>query len=62
MDWAYDAAQAGYKFMPHQVSYQAQLGTIAQFVGMEHMHPSVVDFHFLGFVPMIQFPSPPLIL
>jgi hypothetical protein len=44
MDWAYDAAQSRYKFMPHQ----SQLETIAQWVGMEHMHPSVVKIPFPG--------------
>jgi hypothetical protein len=48
MDWAYDAAQSGYKIMPHQVSYQSQLGTIACWVGMEHMHPSVVEIPLPG--------------
>jgi hypothetical protein len=48
MDWAYDAAQSGYKFMPHQASYQPQLGMIARWVGMEHMHPSIVEISLPG--------------
>jgi hypothetical protein len=41
MDWASNAAQSGYTFMPHQASYQSQLGTIACWVGMEQMHTIV---------------------
>jgi hypothetical protein len=48
MDWVYDAAQSGYKFMPHQASYQSQLGTIARGVGMDHMHPSIVEIPLPG--------------
>jgi Plavaka transposase len=48
MDWAYDAAQSGYNFMPLQSSYQAQLGTLSRWVGMEHMHPSVVEIPLPG--------------
>jgi hypothetical protein len=45
---SYDASQAGFNFMPHQASYQSQLGTIAKWVGMEHMHPSVVEVQLPG--------------
>jgi hypothetical protein len=43
MDWACDATQSGYKFMPYQHSYQAQLHTIAKWVGMDHMRPELVE-------------------
>jgi Plavaka transposase len=34
--------------MPQQASYQSQLGTILRWVGMEHMHPSVVEIPLPG--------------
>jgi Plavaka transposase len=34
--------------MPHQALYQSQLGAIAKWVGMEHMHPSVVEVQLPG--------------
>ena len=43
MEWAFDAHQSGYDFMPHQKSYQAQLQIISKWVGMAHMRPHVVN-------------------
>jgi hypothetical protein len=51
LDWVYDAAQAGCNFMPHQASYQSQVDTLAQWVGMAHMHPTVVEVKLLGAQP-----------
>ena len=43
MDWAFDATQSGYNFIPRQQTYPAQLQSIAKWVGMEHMRPKVVN-------------------
>ena len=51
MDWALDAYQTGYNFMPRQSSYQSQMHTLKQWVGMEHMHPTVVDVALPGVRP-----------
>jgi hypothetical protein len=48
MDWACDAAQSGYKFFPQQSSYKAQLDIISKWVGMEHLHPTVVTIPLPG--------------
>ena len=48
MEWAFDAHQSGYDFMPHQKSYQAQLQIISKWVGMAHMRPHVVDVPLPG--------------
>jgi hypothetical protein len=36
MDWGYDAAQAGYNFMPHQTSYWSQADILARWVLARH--------------------------
>jgi Plavaka transposase len=51
MDWALDASQSGYNFIPQQESYQSQMQTIAKWVGMEHMRPSVVNVPLPGIRP-----------
>jgi hypothetical protein len=51
MDWAYNGAQAGYNFMPYRTSYNAQVDTLAQWVRMAHMRPSVVDVPLPGAQP-----------
>jgi hypothetical protein len=48
MDWACDASQTGYKFLPHQENYKSQLQTITKWVGMDHMKPSVVQVPLPG--------------
>lgn len=48
MDWACDACQTGYKFMPKQQTYKSQISTIERWVGMEHMRPTVVDVKLPG--------------
>ena len=48
MAWARDAAQSGYKFMPQQDSYRAQLETISRWVGMAHLQPKVVEVALPG--------------
>ena len=48
MDWALDAYQTGYKFMPKQQTYQGQIETIEQWVGMDHMRPNVVSIKLPG--------------
>ena len=48
MDWACDANQNGYKFIPHQESYKAQVQTIAKWVAMDHMIPEVVSVKLPG--------------
>jgi hypothetical protein len=48
MDWASDASQTGYKFLPHQENYKSQLRTITKWVGMDHMKPSVVQVSLPG--------------
>ena len=39
MDWACDAIQTGYKFIPEQKTYQSQIVILEKWVGMEHMRP-----------------------
>jgi hypothetical protein len=56
MDWARDAAQSGYKFIPQQQSYTAQLETISKWVGMEHMKPEVVKVPLPGARPDDKIP------
>jgi hypothetical protein len=56
MDWAFDAAQSGYNFIPQQESYQAQLQTISKWVGMEHMRPLVVKVPLPGLRPEDEVP------
>ena len=56
MDWAFDASQSGYKFIPHQSSYKAQLQTISKWVGMEHMRPAVVNVPLPGVRPEDSIP------
>jgi hypothetical protein len=56
MDWAFDAAQSGYNFIPQQESYQSQLQTISKWVGMEHMHPLVVNVPLPGIRPDDEVP------
>jgi hypothetical protein len=56
MDWAFDAAQSGYNFIPQQESYQAQLQLIVKWVGMEHMRPSVVHVPLPGIRPEDEIP------
>jgi hypothetical protein len=51
MEWALDAAQSGYKFIPQQASYQSQVETICKWVGMEHMHPTEVIVPLPGIRP-----------
>ena len=48
MDWACDAFQSCYKFLPEHGTYQSQITTIEQWVGMDHMHPTEVDVHLPG--------------
>ena len=42
MDWALDAYQTGYNFLPNQKSYKSQISTLEQWVGMDHMRPNQV--------------------
>lgn len=42
MDWACDASQSGYKFMPRQQTYNSQISIIEKWVGMENMRPTEV--------------------
>ena len=48
MDWAFDAHQSGYDFMPSQKTYRGQLHTISQWVGMAHMRPQVIQVPLPG--------------
>ena len=56
MDWAFDASQSGYNFIPQQESYQSQIQTMAKWVGMEHMRPSVVTVALPGIRPNDAIP------
>ena len=51
MDWACDAHQSGYRFMPEQATYKNQLKTIGKWVGMEHMRPTSVQLQLPGSRP-----------
>jgi hypothetical protein len=51
MNWAFDAAQSGYNFMPQQESYRSQLQTITKWVKMEHMQPTVMQVSLPGARP-----------
>ena len=42
MNWALDAYQSGYNFLPNQKSYKSQISTLEQWVGMDHMRPTQV--------------------
>ena len=42
MDWALDAYQTGYNFLPNQKSYKSQISTLEQWVGMDHMRHNQV--------------------
>ena len=56
MDWACDAQQSGYKFMPQQQTYKSQLQTISRWVGMEHMQPSETTVSLPGVRPLDTIP------
>jgi hypothetical protein len=56
MDWAFDANRNGYKFIPHQDSYEAQVRTIAKWVAMDHMTPKVVNVPLPGARPDDKVP------
>jgi hypothetical protein len=51
MDWACNAYQSGYIFMPQQTSYKAQLQTLTRWVSMEHMHPTMVEVPLPSLIP-----------
>ena len=48
MDWALDAMQSGYNFIPHQQTYQGQLTTVAKWVGLDHLKPITVNVPLPG--------------
>jgi hypothetical protein len=48
MEWALDAQQSGYKFLPEQNSYKNQIAIIKKWVGMDHMCPNVVSVNLPG--------------
>jgi hypothetical protein len=51
MNWAFDAAQSGYNFMPQPESYRLQLQTITKWAKMEHMQPTVMQVSLPGACP-----------
>ena len=51
MDWACDAIQTGYKFIPEQKTYQSQIVILEKWVGMEHMRPINVNIALPGARP-----------
>ena len=51
MDWACDAIQTGYKFIPEQKTYQSQILILEKWVGMEHMRPINVNIALPGARP-----------
>ena len=51
MDWACDAYQTGYNFMPRQKQYKAQVENITKWLGMEHMQPQEVTVTLPGKIP-----------
>lgn len=48
MEWACDAYQTGYTFLPQQKTYEAQLSNLAKWVVMEHMGPATVQVNLPG--------------
>jgi hypothetical protein len=48
MDWACDAHQSRYNFVPEHRNYTSQISSIEKWVGMDHMRPKVVQVDLPG--------------
>ncbi len=56
MEWASDAYQTGYQFLPHHDSYQTQMLSLSKWVGMDHMQPKEVQVSLPGKRPDDKIP------
>ena len=48
MDWAFDAQQTGYNFIPKQKAYESQISTLEKWVQMDHMRPININVKLPG--------------
>jgi hypothetical protein len=48
MEWAHDAYQNGYKFVPNEIQYASQLRKIQKFMNMSHIYPTQIPVELPG--------------